>query len=152
MIFQNPPYMASGQLMITRIAATGASFSPLLCEAWHGYRVTSTHRVEVEVGADGPASAPPSGAPAAAPPAGATSMESMVAANIVLVYHGKMMSKWLLIWCRATFYINRRHCDRELSDRASSRASTLVKVQKLMRKSTRAKGRTMEFFHDSFGG
>jgi KUP system potassium uptake protein len=33
--------------------------------------VTSAHRVEVEVGADGPASAPLSGAVAAAPPAGA---------------------------------------------------------------------------------
>jgi hypothetical protein len=33
--------------------------------------VTSTHRVEVEVGADGHASAPPSRAATAAPPAGA---------------------------------------------------------------------------------
>jgi hypothetical protein len=33
--------------------------------------VTSAHRVEVEVGADGLASAPPSWAAAAAPPAGA---------------------------------------------------------------------------------
>jgi hypothetical protein len=33
--------------------------------------VTNAHRVEVEVGADGPASATPSGAAAAAPPAGA---------------------------------------------------------------------------------
>jgi hypothetical protein len=32
--------------------------------------VTSAHRVEVEVGADGPTSAPPSGAAAAAPQAG----------------------------------------------------------------------------------
>jgi hypothetical protein len=33
---------------------------------------TIAHRVEVEVGADGPASAPHSGAAAAAPPAGAS--------------------------------------------------------------------------------
>jgi hypothetical protein len=33
--------------------------------------VTTAHRVEVEVGADGPASAPLSGVAAAAPPAGA---------------------------------------------------------------------------------
>jgi hypothetical protein len=32
--------------------------------------VTNAHRVEVEVGADGPASAPPSGAATAAPTAG----------------------------------------------------------------------------------
>jgi hypothetical protein len=69
--FQNPPYRASRQLMIPRIAAVGTSFSPLPCQAWHGYRVTSAHRVEVEVGADGPASAPLSEAAAAAPPAGA---------------------------------------------------------------------------------
>jgi hypothetical protein len=69
--FQNPPYRASRQLQIPRIAAIGASFSPLPCQAWHGYRVTSAHRVEVEVGADGRASAPLSGAAAAAPPAGA---------------------------------------------------------------------------------
>jgi hypothetical protein len=68
---QNPPYRASRQLMISRIAAVGTSFSPLPCQAWHGYMVTSAHRVEVEVGPDGPASAPFSGAAAAAPPAGA---------------------------------------------------------------------------------
>jgi hypothetical protein len=45
--------------------------SPLPCQAWHGYMITSAHRVEVEVGADGHASAPLSGAAAAAPPAGA---------------------------------------------------------------------------------
>jgi hypothetical protein len=38
--------------------------------AGNGYKVTSTHGVEVEVGADGHASAFPSGATAAAPPAG----------------------------------------------------------------------------------
>jgi hypothetical protein len=48
-----------------------SSFSPLPCQAWNGYGVTSAHRVEVGVGADGPASAPPSGTAAAAPPAGA---------------------------------------------------------------------------------
>jgi hypothetical protein len=71
MFFQNPPYWASRQLLIPWIAAVGASFSPLPCHAWHGYGVTGAHRVEVEVGADGPASAPLSGAAAAAPPAGA---------------------------------------------------------------------------------
>jgi hypothetical protein len=71
MFFQNPQYRASRQLLITRIAAVGTSFSPLPCQAWHGYTVTSAHRVEVEVGADGLASAPLSGAAAAAPPAGA---------------------------------------------------------------------------------
>jgi hypothetical protein len=60
--------------MIPRIAAVGTSFNPLPCQAWHGYGVTNVHRVEVEVGADGPASAPPSGAAAAAPPAGAGSL------------------------------------------------------------------------------
>ena len=70
-VFQNPPYRASRQLLIPRIAAVGTSLSPLPCHAWHGYGVTSAHRVEVEVGADGPASAPLSGAAAVAPPAGA---------------------------------------------------------------------------------
>ena len=72
-VFQNPPYRASRQLLIPRIAAAGTSFGPLPCQAWNGYGVTSAHRVEVEVGADGPASAPLSGAAAAAPPAGAGS-------------------------------------------------------------------------------
>jgi hypothetical protein len=63
--------MASRQLLIPRIAAAGTSFSPLPCQAWHGYMVISAHRVEVEVGADGPASAPLSEAAAAAPPASA---------------------------------------------------------------------------------
>jgi hypothetical protein len=71
MFFQNPPYMASRQLLIPRIATVGTSFSPLPCQAWHGNGVTNAHRVEVEVGADGPANAPLSGGGAAAPPAGA---------------------------------------------------------------------------------
>jgi hypothetical protein len=71
MLFQNPPYRASRQLMIPRVATVGTSFSPLPCQAWHGYGVTIAHRVEVEVGADGPANAAFSGAAAAAPPAGA---------------------------------------------------------------------------------
>jgi hypothetical protein len=71
-VFQNPPYKASRQLLIPRIANFGTSFSPLPCQAWHGYGVTSAHRVEVDVGTDGHASAPPSGAAAAAPPAGAS--------------------------------------------------------------------------------
>jgi hypothetical protein len=64
--------MASRQLPILRIADAGTSFSPLPFQARHGYMVTSAHRVEVEVGVDGLASAPHSGAAAAAPPAGAT--------------------------------------------------------------------------------
>jgi hypothetical protein len=71
MIFQNPMYMASRQLMIPRIAAAGTSFSPLPCQARHGYRVANAHMMEVKVGADGHASAPPSMANAATPPAGA---------------------------------------------------------------------------------
>jgi hypothetical protein len=76
-VFQNPPYRASRQLLIPRIAAVGTSFSPLPCQAWHGYGFTSAHRVEVEVGADGPASTPLSGAAAAAPPAGAEKMQPL---------------------------------------------------------------------------
>jgi hypothetical protein len=36
---------------------------PVQCRAWHGYMVTNAHRVEVEVGSDGHASAPPPGPP-----------------------------------------------------------------------------------------
>jgi hypothetical protein len=82
MFFQNPQYRASRQLLIPRIAGVGTSFSPLPCQAWHGYRVTSAHRVEVEVSADGPASAPLSGAAAAAPPAGAESRVHVLYNNI----------------------------------------------------------------------
>jgi hypothetical protein len=70
--------MASRELIIPRIAAVGTSLSPLECQAWHGYKVTSAHRVEVEVGANGYASAPPSRAADAAPPAGARSTISYV--------------------------------------------------------------------------
>jgi hypothetical protein len=69
--FQNPHYRASRQQLIPRIAAVGTSFSPLPCQTLHGYGISSAHRVEVAVGADGLASAPLSGAAAAAPPAGA---------------------------------------------------------------------------------
>jgi hypothetical protein len=68
--FQNPPCMASREVMFLRIAAPGTSFSPLPCQALHDYTVTNAHRVKVEVIADGPPSAPPSGA-AVAPRAGA---------------------------------------------------------------------------------
>jgi hypothetical protein len=74
-VFQNPPYRASRQLLIPRTAAVGTSFSPLPCQARHGYGVTIAHRVEVEVGTDGSASAPLSGAAAAALPAGAYSVD-----------------------------------------------------------------------------
>jgi hypothetical protein len=70
-VFQNPPYMASRQLLISRIAAACTSSNTIPCQAWHDYGVTSANRVEVEVGADGPASAPPFKTAAAAPPAGA---------------------------------------------------------------------------------
>jgi hypothetical protein len=63
--------MTPRQLLIPRIVALGTSFSRLPCQAWHGYMVTNAHRVEVEVGADGPESTTPSRAAAAAPPAGA---------------------------------------------------------------------------------
>jgi hypothetical protein len=76
MIFQNPPYTDSRQLVILRIAAAGTSFSPIPCQAWHGYRVTSAHRVKVEIGADGSACATLSGAAATSPPAGAGKRES----------------------------------------------------------------------------
>jgi hypothetical protein len=70
--------MASRQVLIPRIAAIVTSFSPLPCQAWHGYGASSAHRVEVEVvGADGHANTPPSGAAAAAPPAGSGIGEHM---------------------------------------------------------------------------
>jgi hypothetical protein len=75
MLFQNPSYVASRQLLIPRIATVATSFIPLPCQALHGYGVTSAHRVEVGVGADGPASALPSGAATAAPPAGAVYLQ-----------------------------------------------------------------------------
>jgi hypothetical protein len=53
--------MASRQLLITRIAGAGTSFGPLPCQALHSYKVTGVHRMDVEVGADGPTSAPTPG-------------------------------------------------------------------------------------------
>jgi hypothetical protein len=49
--FQHPTYMASRQLLMTRIAASGTSFSPLPYHAWHSDMVISAHHVEVVVGA-----------------------------------------------------------------------------------------------------
>jgi hypothetical protein len=63
--------MATRQLLITRIAAAGTLLSTLSCPARHGYKLASAHRVEVKVGTDGHASAPPSGSAADAPLAGA---------------------------------------------------------------------------------
>jgi hypothetical protein len=83
MLFQNPPNMASRQLLIPRIAVVGTSFSPLPCKAWHGYGVPNAHRVEVEVGADGRASAPPSGAAAAAPLAGVSESGTDIYTKVV---------------------------------------------------------------------
>jgi hypothetical protein len=92
MFFQNPPYMASRELLIPRIAAVGTSFSPLPCQA---YGVTSADRVEVEVGADGPASAPPSGADAAAPSAGA----NLIATQTMSRNIGCLRGRCLLSGC-----------------------------------------------------
>jgi hypothetical protein len=72
---QNSPYMASREVLITRIAASNTSFTLLPCKAWHGYMVTNAHPLEVEVGAAGSASARPSGATAATPPAGVLSAD-----------------------------------------------------------------------------
>jgi hypothetical protein len=69
--FQTPPYMASRQQLITRIAVASTLFSFLQCQAWHGYRVASAHIVEVEVALMGMRAHPPSGTAAASPPAGA---------------------------------------------------------------------------------
>jgi hypothetical protein len=69
--FSNPPYITSRQLPIPQIAAVGTSLSPLPCQSRHDYMVPNANRMEVEVGADGPASASPSGATAAPPLAGA---------------------------------------------------------------------------------
>jgi hypothetical protein len=61
--FQNPQKMASWQLCIERIIAAGTSFSPISCHALDGYIATCAHRLEVKVGSDGHASAPPPGPP-----------------------------------------------------------------------------------------
>jgi hypothetical protein len=76
--------MASRQPLITRIEDTGTSFISLPCQALHGYMVISAHRVEVEVDADEPARAPPTGAAAAALPAGANSVQCYITLYIYL--------------------------------------------------------------------
>jgi hypothetical protein len=91
-VFQNPPYMASRELLIKRIAITDTSFSPLQCHARHGYMVTIAHRVEVEVGAHGPASAPLSGAAVATSPAGAAMKEFRLSFSIGKKYHASLFS------------------------------------------------------------
>jgi hypothetical protein len=77
MLFQNPPYKASRQL---DPADHNCRYlvQPPTVPSLARLRVTNGHRVEVEVGADGPASAPPSGVAAAAPPAGAVNWEVRV--------------------------------------------------------------------------
>jgi hypothetical protein len=70
-IFPKPSVHGFPTVVDPAIATVGTSFNPLPCQALHGYGVTSAHRVKVEVGANGPANAPPSGAAAAAPPVGA---------------------------------------------------------------------------------
>jgi hypothetical protein len=61
--FQNPPHMASRELLIPRIAAAGTSFSPLPCQAWHGFMVANAHPVEVEKVPTGIRAHPPPGPP-----------------------------------------------------------------------------------------
>jgi hypothetical protein len=78
--------MASRQPLIPRIAAAGTSFSPLPCQAWHGYRVIDAHRVEVEVGADGPASAPLSGVAAGGRPVSLLQVQALYLAVTMLSY------------------------------------------------------------------
>jgi hypothetical protein len=60
-VLQSPPYMASRQLRIAWTTATGTSFSRL--HAWYVCMFTIAHRIEIEVGNDGHASAPPPGPP-----------------------------------------------------------------------------------------
>jgi hypothetical protein len=55
--FLNPPCMASGYMLVSRIAAYGTSCSPRPCHAWQKYTVTIAHRVEVKADPDGLASA-----------------------------------------------------------------------------------------------
>jgi hypothetical protein len=119
--------MASRQLMIPRIEAAGTSFSPLPYQAWHGYGVTSAHRVEVEVRADGPASAPLSGAATAAPPAGAASLQFGATRAFTLTDGTSLETQieerrpWCLMMSSA-------------------------KIQKIMRKTRRSIGRNAEFY------
>jgi hypothetical protein len=105
--FQNPPYMASRHLLITRIAAANTSFSPLPYQAWHGYTATRAHRVEVEVSADGPASALPSGAAAAAPPKRKTERASNKACIFLLVCKFFHLSH-LFILCTLVYWYKSR--------------------------------------------
>jgi hypothetical protein len=72
-VFPKPSVHGFPTTLIPRITVAGTSFIHLPCQAWHGYGATIAHRVEVEVGADGHASASPSGAAATAPPVGAGS-------------------------------------------------------------------------------
>jgi hypothetical protein len=102
--FKNPPFMASRQLLITPIAAAGTSFSPLPCHAWHGSRATCAHRVEVEVGADGPASAPPAGATAATPPAGA------IVTNLIRAFPSEGRTTRLRRHCNLARVLLRMYC------------------------------------------
>jgi hypothetical protein len=130
--FQNPPYMASRQLLILRIAVVGTSFSPLPCQAWHGYGVTSAHRVEVEVGADGHANALPSGAAAAAPPAGAD-FGSLFQFTLVqiqgairLLYDGSVLVAWPITVERASHVRKCPRCNEAPSESRGSGSSSTV--------------------------
>jgi hypothetical protein len=60
-VFPKPSVHGFPTVVGPAIATVGTSFSPLPGQAKDGYGVTCAHRVEVEVGADGPAGAPPSG-------------------------------------------------------------------------------------------
>jgi hypothetical protein len=81
-----------------------------------GLPSTNTHRVEVEVGADGPASATLSGAAAAAPPAGASKLSKRLLEASWVMWgglcnffcfhmHGKVL---FYISCKFSFMFDRR--------------------------------------------
>jgi hypothetical protein len=67
--FKSPMYMASPTAVDPADRGVGP-LSPLPCQAWHGYRVSSAHHGEVR-GCRRACERTPSGAAAAAPPAGA---------------------------------------------------------------------------------
>jgi hypothetical protein len=69
--FPKPSVHGFPEVANPAIVAAGTLLNPLPCQAWHGCEVTSAHRVEIEVGADGHPSEPPSGAAAPLQPAGA---------------------------------------------------------------------------------
>jgi hypothetical protein len=72
-------------VLIARIANAGFTPpSPQLCHIWHACKFTIAHHEEVGVSADGPASAPPSGAAADAPVAGADVCSMRISMKFVM--------------------------------------------------------------------